>query len=61
MRNACVVMLEGMDLAFIDVHAMGCNDFGIEQPLFLDIRYNRHALIATHVLHLKGGFGDVRV
>ena len=61
MGDAGAVIVEGVDLALVDMDTVGSQDFGLKQPLLLDVRDNRHIVIAAHILDFYGGLGQVRV
>ncbi len=61
MGHSGVVVLQGADFAIVDMDAVGRQDFGFEQSLFLDIGHHRHIVLVAHVFHFEGGFGNVRM
>ena len=61
MRDAGAGVLQRPDLSFVDVHAVGRQHARVEQPLFLDPRHDRHAVLAPGLLDLERRFRQVGV
>ena len=61
MGDAGMGMLDGAHFAFIDMHAVGGDHFGVEDAAFLHIRNDRHPKFLADILHLTGCFSDVNM
>ncbi len=52
-------MFQCSHFSFIDVNAVGGQNFGLKDGLFFDVRNDWHSLVFAHVFNFKGSFGKV--